>query len=75
MDAVVSFFKGIGSAIVSAFDFIISFFQDLIYIIQLLGKFLSQLPSYFSWLPGDILALLLTLFAIVVVYKILGREG
>lgn len=75
MDAVISFFKGIGNAIVSVFDFVISFFQDLIYIIQLLGRFLSQLPNYFSWLPADILALLLTLFAIVVIYKILGREG
>lgn len=75
MDAVVSFFRGIGNAIVAAFDFVISFFQDLIYVIQLLGKFLVQLPSYFSWLPGDILGLLLTLFAIVVIYKILGREG
>lgn len=75
MDAVISFFKGIGDAIVAVFDFVISFFQDLIYIIQLLGKFLAQLPGYFAWLPSDILALLLTLFAIVVIYKILGREG
>ena len=75
MDAVISFFKGIGDFLVSVIDFVISFFQDLIYIIKLLGKFLAQLPSYFSWLPADILALLLTLFAIVVIYKILGREG
>lgn len=75
MDAVISFFKGIGNAIIAVFDFIISFFQDLIYMIQLLGKFLAQLPSYFSWLPSEILGSLLLLFSIVVIYKILGREG
>lgn len=75
MDAIVSFFTGIGDAIVSAFDFVISFFQDLIYAIQLLGKVLVSIPSYLSWLPGPIVTLLLTLFSIVVIYKILGREG
>ena len=75
MDAVVSFFTGIGNAIIGVFDFVISFFGDLIYIIQLLGKIVLSIPGYFSWLPGNITALLLTLFAIVVIYKILGREG
>ena len=75
MDAIVSFFTGIGNAIVSAFDFIVSFFSDLIYVIQLLGKVVLSIPSYFAWLPSSISALLVTLFAIVVIYKILGREG
>lgn len=75
MAALISFFRGIGNAIVAAFDFVISFFQDLIYMIQLLGKFFAQLPSYFSWLPAELLGSLLLLFSIVVIYKILGREG
>lgn len=75
MDAIVSFFTGIGNAIVSAFDFVISFFSDLVYVIQLLGKVVLSIPGYFSWLPGSVSTLLVTLFAIVVIYKILGREG
>lgn len=75
MDAIVSFFTGLGNAIVSAFDYVISFFSDLVYVIQLLGKVVLSIPSYFSWLPGGVSALLITLFAIVVIYKILGREG
>lgn len=75
MDAIVSFFSGVGNAIVSVFDFVISFFSDLIYVIQLLGKVVLSIPNYFSWLPSGISALLITLFAIVVIYKILGREG
>lgn len=75
MDGLINFFRGIGEAIVSGFDFIISFFSDLIYVIQLTGKVLAQIPSFFSWMPGEIVALLVVLFGIVVIYKILGREG
>ena len=75
MDAVISFFQGIGNAITSAIDFVVSLISDIVYMIQLTGKFLAQLPGYFSWMPPEISALLLVLFAIVVIYKILGREG
>lgn len=75
MQEILNFFKGIGDAIVAAFDFLISFFGDLVYIVQLTGKFLLQIPSYFSWLPGELLAILGIIFAIVVIYKIMGREG
>lgn len=75
MDAIVSFFTGIGDAIISTFNFIISFFADIVYVIQLLGRTIGSVRGYFSWLPGSITGLLFTLFAIVIIYKILGREG
>lgn len=75
MNAIISFFQGIGDAIVAVFDFIVSFFGDLIYVIQLLGKVIAGVPSYFLWLPAELVALLVTLLLIVVIYKILGREG
>lgn len=75
MNALISFFQGIGRAITGAFDFVVSLFSDIVYMIQLTGKFVGQLPTYFSWMPAEISALLLILFAIVVIYKILGREG
>lgn len=75
MQAIVDFLKGIGTAITSIFDFIISFFQDLVYAIQLCGKVLLNLPSYLGWIPSSFLSIIMVLFGIVVVYKILGREG
>lgn len=75
MDALLQFFKGIGNAITSVIDFVIGFFQDLVYLIQLTGRFLAQIPNYFSWLPSVVVTMLIVLFSIVVVYKILGREG
>ena len=75
MDGIISFLRGIGSAIVAVFDFVIGFFQDLIYIIQLIGKFVVQIPIYFYWMPSQLRSMLVLVFAIVVIYKIMGREG
>ncbi len=75
MQQLLYFFEGIGKAIVGIFNFIVSFFGDVVYIVQLTGNFFLQLPSYFSWLPGELVAILLIAFAVVVIYKVVGREG
>lgn len=75
MDSILQFLTGIGDAIVSFFDVIFSFLRDTVYLVQLTGKFLAAIPSYFSWLPPQLLGLLVAIFSIVVLYKILGREG
>ena len=75
MDAILKFFQGIGNAIISVIDFVIGLFKDLIYMIQLLGQVVLNLPSYFSWLPTQLLSIFLVIISVVVIYKILGREG
>ena len=75
MDVIIEFFSGIADAIIALFDFLISFLGDLVYIVQLTGLYLSQIPSYFSWLPAELVTIIVTLFSIVVIYKITGREG
>lgn len=75
MDAILNFFSGIADAVSSLFDFVFGIVSDLVYLVGLTGKFLSQIPAYFSWLPSQLVTLLVTIFAIVVLYKILGREG
>lgn len=75
MDAIISFFETIGEAISSVISFVISFFQDVLYLIQITGKVLAQIPDYLSWMPPKLSALLVVIFAVVVIYKVLGREG
>lgn len=75
MNSLLEFFKGIGEAIVSVIDFVIGLFEDLIYMIKLLGQVVLNIPAYFSWLPAEVIALVILLISIVVIYKILGREG
>lgn len=75
MNALLDFLKGIGNAIVSVIDFVMGLFEDLVYMIKLLGQVVLNIPYYFSWLPPQILALVVLIISIVVIYKILGREG
>lgn len=75
MQSIIDFLASIGQVILSAIDFVISFFGDLIYIIQLTGKILLYIPGYFSWLPAEAVTVLTVIFSIVVIYKITGREG
>lgn len=75
MKDILEFLKGIGNAITSLIDFLISFVQDLVYIVQLTGEFVVNIPSYFSWLPSAAVTLIVTIFSVVVIYKIMGREG
>lgn len=75
MRSLIKLIKNIGKIITTVIDFVISFFQDVVYVVQLTGKFLAEIPNYFSWLPGGLLTILIVIFSIVVIYKVLGREG
>ena len=74
MQAIVDFLSSIGKSILQGIEIVISLFEDLVFIIQLTGKFLAQLPSFFSWLPTPVVSVLLTTFAIVLVFRIAGRD-
>lgn len=69
------FFLSVGDVISSLIDFVVGLVEDLVYVVTLCGQFVAKIPTLFSWLPTEVLALIVTLFAIVVIYKILGREG
>lgn len=70
-----SFFLGITNVITSLIDFVVGLVEDLVYMVKLLTTFIAKLPQMFSWLPSSVVAILLTIFGVVVVYKIMGREG
>lgn len=70
-NALLSFFDLIGSLV----EFIIDMIKDLVYVIGLLGEMIAKIPQYIGWLPSNAILLITTVFSIVVIYKILGREG
>lgn len=74
MGALIELLVGFVEAIGSIIGFVFDMFSDLVYVVALLGKFMIELPGYFSWLPNEIVTLLITAFAIVVIYLILGRK-
>lgn len=75
MKDLLEFLEGIGNAITGVIDFVISFVQDLVYIVTLVTEFVIEIPIYFSWLPSAAVTVLVFIFGIVVIYKIAGREG
>lgn len=75
MTALVDFFKGFADIVSSLVNFVIGIIQDLLYVIGLLGSLVIKIPDMIGWLPSACITLTVTLFSIVLIYKILGREG
>ena len=74
IDAILDWLAGLASAVAGFFAFLGSLVSDLVYMVRLTAKIVYQIPDYFSWLPAPVLALLGTIFALVVLYKIFGRD-
>lgn len=74
MQAILDMFTGFFDVIGKIIDFVVDFFMDLVFVITTLGQFIIEIPGYFVWLPAEIIALIVTIFSIVVIYMILGRK-
>lgn len=75
MQAIIDFFNTIGNVISTVIDFVVKMFSDLVFMLKLLANFFASLPSYLSWLPSAAVSSIVLIFTIVMIYKILGREG
>lgn len=75
MEQILAFLQSIVDAITAVIDFIVDFVMDIVYIVELVGKTVISIPSYFGWLPTAAVTLIVTVFGVVVIYKITGREG
>ena len=64
----------IGNFFTTIFDFVISLFEDLVYIVQVTGKCIASIPQVLCFLPPAVLTIFVAVFGIVVIYKIAGRE-
>lgn len=74
MQVLIDFFLGLADGIISLFEWLISTLKDLAYIAKLLVSFIADIPSYFSWLPAEVVGIIVAIFGIVAIYKICGRE-
>ncbi len=55
--------------------FVKDFTKSTFEMIELVGDTVKSIPDYLDWLPAGIVTSLVVLFGVVVIYKILGREG
>lgn len=75
MNAIIGFFTGLADLLGGAFEFLLSLVSDIVYTASLIVKAVASLPGFFTWLPPPVLALVITIFGVVAIYKLIGREG
>lgn len=66
--------SSIANFFVSVWNFIINLIEDIVYVVKLAGEVIGEIPSFFTWMPPSVLALLVALLGIVVVYKVINRD-
>lgn len=74
LSSIYNILKSIADFFTSVVSFVLNLVSDTIYVVGLLAKAIVDIPKYLSFLPPVILAVLISTFSIVVIYKILGRE-
>ena len=74
MQSIIDFLNQIVDAVNAVLDFVVKFVQDVIYVVQLIGSFIVDIPNFFGWLPASLLSILVLAFSVVAIYKILGRS-
>lgn len=75
LSAIVNIVRSIFDFIDLLIEYLIAMGRDIVFVVSLLGSFVSHIPNYFSWLPSQLLAALVSILGIVCIYKLLGREG
>lgn len=75
MGQIISFFKSLIDFLVGVVEFVMKLLKDLVYVVKLLGTSVLHLPDYLAFLPATVISVVISIFAIVVIYKVLGREG
>ena len=75
LETIKDFIVGIGEMLLAIWDFVIGFFEDIAYIVKITGQAVVHIPDIFSWMPAEMVVLIVLIIGIVVVYKVTGREG
>lgn len=74
MQIIVDFFTAIGDIITFVIDFVISLFEDIVFVVQLCAQLLINIGSYFSWLPAEAISMVVVMITVIIIFRIAGRE-
>lgn len=74
MSDVIKFLKDIGNLIATLVKFAIKMIEDLVYIIKLLGEVVESIPDLIGFLPSAFGSMFMICIAIVIIYKVVGRD-
>lgn len=66
---------GVLEKLTEIFNLLKDFFDDIASLGIMLGKFIVNLPSYFSWLPPEAVTILIFGFSILIALRLAGRSS
>lgn len=75
MGEIINFFKTLIDILVAVIRFVVQLVADLGNVVQLLTQTVANLPMVLGFFPASCIGLLLAIFSVVIIYKVLGREG
>lgn len=75
MEDLINMVEGLFEMLESVITFVIDWIKDILYVGELLGTIVLNLPDIFGWMPLHVFSLISSIFGVIVIYKILGREG
>lgn len=75
IDAIFKAIQDVVSFFNSVWEFINQAWSELVKLVQMLKNFLGGVPAFVSFLPASLVSLIVLGFGVVVLYKIMGREG
>lgn len=75
LDNIVGLLEGLGAVVVAIGQFIAEFLKDAATTLSLLIASSAYLPTLLGWLPQALLAVIVSTFGVVILYKVFGREG
>lgn len=70
-----SLLQSIADFFVAIFEIVMGLIRDIVQMVKMLGEFVGKIPDLFGWLPPAAVSLIVVLFSVVVIYKVIGREG
>lgn len=75
LDSLLNAITGIFNLIVSLVDFVFSLVRDLLIVVDMLGKFIIELPSWFNvFMPPGLTPVLMVLLSVTIIYRVTGRD-
>lgn len=74
MAGIIQAFQDFFSFIGQVFSFVGQMLVDLVYTVRMLGAIAPNVPSYLRFLPPAVGVTFTSAMAIIVIYKILGRD-
>lgn len=55
-------------------DFLVTIFEDIVFVVKSIGSFMVRIPRYIGFFPPAIIGVLSIGLGIAVIYKVLGRD-